>query len=232
MTVEYLEWDSSFFNRKIGRIDANEPLSAEFLESFSDSGFDTIYLFSSVEQPVAISLGFPLVDEKVTWEQELPKELAVPQQEFFLPEKKSDALLNLFCESGAFSRFKLDPVFTSEFSRFYEKWMTNAINENYDDYILCMGPPNDPTGVITLKRSNEELVISIIAVSANHRGKGIGRQLVDKAKSIAIENELFKLSVATQAANRTAMRFYEKTDFKMRSREYIYHLHLKSSGSF
>jgi ribosomal protein S18 acetylase RimI-like enzyme len=74
------------------------------------------------------------------------------------------------------------------------------------------------------------LAISIIAVSIVHRGEGIGRNLVEKAKTLAFENGIQKLPVATQAANESAMKFYAKIDFSVRSREYIYHLHFPKAG--
>lgn len=225
MTVEPQKWDSTFFNRSIGRINTGEILTEQSLRSLSSKGFDTIYLFSDIEQPAVPSLGFPLVDEKVIWEQTLRESNSLSSLDCFRPKEKSLPLLNLFCESGTHSRFKLDPIFADDFLRFYETWLTNAIDGTYDDHILCTGTPMAPSGVITLKMSNAELAISIIAVSIGHRGQGIGRNLIEKAKTIAIENGIHKLSVATQAANESAMKFYAKTNFSIRSREYIYHLH-------
>ena len=64
------------------------------------------------------------------------------------------------------------------------------------------------------KVTNNYATIGLIAVSPNHQGKGIGKQLIDK-----VENELFKknineLRIPTQEENIQACFFYEKLGYK------------------
>lgn len=225
MRVEPLEWDSQFFERKIGRIVTDKALLSDDVSRITRQGYDTIYLFSKIEQAAVKFMGFPLVDEKVVWLQEVEGISPTSSKEFFRPNAKSPKLLELFYDSGAYSRFKVDPVFASAFHPFYERWLDNALASSYDDHILCTGSLGDPTGVMTLKENEDSLSISIIAIAHSERGRGLGRLFIDKAKSIALEKGFVKLTVATQAANDAAMRFYAGTGFKIASRQFIYHVH-------
>ena len=60
---------------------------------------------------------------------------------------------------------------------------------------------------------DDELFISNLAVLEEHRGRGIGSALLQKAEDIACENHLEKLSLYVEVDNTNAIRIYEKFGF-------------------
>ena len=69
MKCEYLNWDSDFFGRRIGRVIVDEAVDeAELANMLKEWGkeYDLLYVFSSKPLTNAASiLGMKLVDEKV-----------------------------------------------------------------------------------------------------------------------------------------------------------------------
>jgi GNAT superfamily N-acetyltransferase len=63
------------------------------------------------------------------------------------------------------------------------------------------------------------LEIKNMAVVASHRGRGIGRALVDAAVALARREGRATLVVATAAADTGNLRFYQRLGFRMRSVE-------------
>lgn len=223
MKIELLDWDSRFFKRRIGRIESDQIANPSELRSFD---VDTIYFVSSVRQSLLEKSGYPLIDEKTTWRQPVKsvEDREIPPM--FAPDESSHALEDLFLRSGEYSRFKLDPVFAPFFEGFYLQWLKNALSHQFDDHIFCTGKKGSETGVVTLKEGIDSIAISIISVSPEHQGQGIGKALVKKAMDTAWNSRKANLNVVTQAANKGAMNFYAKTGFSVVKREFIYHIHL------
>ncbi|UCD08659.1 MAG: GNAT family N-acetyltransferase, partial [Dehalococcoidales bacterium] len=60
---------------------------------------------------------------------------------------------------------------------------------------------------------HDELFISNLAVFEEHRGRGIGSALLQKAEDIARESHLEKLSLYVESDNHNAIRVYENFGF-------------------
>lgn len=58
-----------------------------------------------------------------------------------------------------------------------------------------------------------------MAVTASHRGHGIGRKLIDAAVDIALAESRSTLTVATAAADIGNLRFYQRVGFRLRAVE-------------
>lgn len=56
--------------------------------------------------------------------------------------------------------------------------------------------------------------IDIIGVLETERGKGIGKQLLNKAEEIAINNNCDSISLNVWEFNKKALNFYEQNNFK------------------
>jgi ribosomal protein S18 acetylase RimI-like enzyme len=72
---------------------------------------------------------------------------------------------------------------------------------------------------ITKTERPAELEIKNIAVAENHRGRGVGRALVEAAIALAREDGRSELVVATGAADTGNLRFYQRLGFRMLSIE-------------
>lgn len=57
------------------------------------------------------------------------------------------------------------------------------------------------------------MVIDELVVNAAHRGRGIGKRLIDRAVSLAVERGCCEVCVDTKQANEGAVRFYRRHGF-------------------
>ena len=219
--IKKLDWDSEFFGRAICRYDLNDPDAFDF--NMTESPFDSVYVFSDAPILKLETADGVFSDIKLTYKK--PADIRKPDESLFLRPVQTLGLKSLFLQSGAFSRFKLDPVFKPRFEELYSRWMQAALDGAFDDLIVSTGSPEKPTSCLTLKKEMNALRIGIIAVDESARGKGIGTGLIDYASSKAHEFGYDSLIVSAQERNKQAMRFYEKQGFTIWKKEYIYHIH-------
>jgi ribosomal protein S18 acetylase RimI-like enzyme len=216
--IETLKWDSAFFNCKIGRYEATSLFNIQEFEDES-KGFDLIYVFS--KSPLKIPATYK--GEKVTYSK-LTDHKAINNNttRFFSPDIDNyNDLLALVYLSGHESRFFKDPFFGEEsFKTLYEAWINKNL-KNDNECVIVYPIAEKIAGFISYRFNNKNAVIDLLAVSNEHQGKGIGKQLL-----FAVEQNLepgLVLSVSTQGANKKAKAFYEKIGFTLTEKLYIYH---------
>ncbi len=115
MTLEYLQWDSEFFNRKIGRIIYNEPEEKNlknFIKKAKSEHYQLLYVFSPenlyISESILAEFSGKLVDRKVLYFQNLMNERQEHDLDMVIeyPETEiSEDLQSLAYLSGAHSRF-------------------------------------------------------------------------------------------------------------------------------
>ncbi|MDP2188236.1 MAG: GNAT family N-acetyltransferase [Sphingobacteriaceae bacterium] len=216
--IQYLDWDSSFFEKKIGKLTVDEDVDALDIESINEGNFDIVYIFS--RKPICVEAA--LVDVKITFIKAVDIFAESINVVDFNPLKHSyEQLVNLAFVSGHESRFLKDPNFgIDHFKKLYKKWVDNAISDEntiikvYEENKSIMG-----FAICSLKR--DENKIGLIAVDAGFQGRGIGSLLVKSIENAIEPGEL--LYVATQESNTLACRFYENLGFAHYSKVNIYH---------
>ena len=230
MKFEKLDWDSDFFNYTVGRIILNENQSidiTEFLLKCKD--YTLVYIFSKIRLNNNL---FKLVDEKVVLDQELSLIKEELTSEFFTIKSfhKSNhnhkEINRLAIESGAFSRFKIDKNFKSgEFKKLYSRWIALSIEGKLAFDIIIAADKNESIiGFVTLNKKSESVVdIGLVAVSEEHRGKGIGKKLLHYSINKSIELGFKEIQVITQFNNTQAMKLYESVGFKIKEKTFVYH---------
>lgn len=215
--INQLDWDSKFFNKKIGRFDASKVINFdEFYENAKS--FDLVYVFS--DKPLDINA--KLVDIKLTFEKPVENYDSHLSIEQYQKDKHDyNQLLELAYLSGHESRFKNDKFFSEEdFKRLYEKWLDKNINESHQ-HVLVYVENDTIAGFVSYETQAKEAFINLIAVDPNFQGKGIGKKLMRE-----VENKLSlssALIVPTQKTNKSAVIFYEHNGFTLRQEKYIYH---------
>ena len=121
-------------------------------------------------------------------------------------------------ESGHLSRFNTDKrLKNGEFEKLYKVWIKQA----YEQQQLLAVPGNK--GMVTVSKTNEQASIGLIAVHSEHRGKGIGKELITLAKSYAYQQGDKSIQVITQANNKQACQLYLATGFQLVDKVYVYH---------
>jgi len=74
---------------------------------------------------------------------------------------------------------------------------------------------NNVLGFITFDLLQDRGEIIDIIVHINHRRRGIGQKLLDKALDIMLKNNIKSISLEVKTTNKEAVSFYEKNNFKI-----------------
>ena len=231
--IEFLAWDSDFFNKKIGRVFIeNSDNFTTVLKESRKADYQLIYAFGRkdffVDDNVLKQFNGHLADRKVLYEKKIE---TIKDEEPFVSEYKNNELIpeleELAYISGEYSRFKLDKNFDeNDFYRMYKVWMENSIKHLLADNVFIATENNRIKGMVTLKIDKGKGHIGLIAVSPDMQGKGYGKALI-----AACENELWRkgacmLEVPTQTGNIQACKFYEKCGFQIKDITNVYHFWL------
>lgn len=215
MIIKHLDWDSSFFNKKIGLLD----LSNDFQYSEIQNDYDLIYVISKEEIAVAIpNFKLSYLENKIVFSKKTVENRESTDANIFLEltDSHKKEIYALAFESGKYSRFKLDPNFSpTEFENLYKKWVDNSYAKEFADGVLIYKEQNSILGFVTYKVWDGYAAIGLIAVCPKHQGKGIGKKLIQ-----SVENELAnigvdELRIPTQLQNEKACLFYVKMGYEI-----------------
>lgn len=225
-----LEWDSNFFGKTIAFIDAGNAPDGQIREEINKmSHCDLIYLYTL--HPIDLKgYNAVLADIKRSYVLEKPVYGKTDNNTITSDQFSPADLYDLAIQAGEHSRYKVDPNFTQqEFEQLYKTWIDNSINEGFADHVLATydftSNPNirKATGLITAKRSGNELSIGLFATDEKYRRHGIGSGLIQEIMNIASEGHM-SVEVTTQRDNAKACKFYENRGFVLAKEEYIYHI--------
>ena len=232
--IKYLEWDSDFFQKKIGTISGDSDNFEESLNNAKSEGYQLIYLFSNInltiDNKVLKQFNGHLADRKVLYEKTIMP-LDLIKKDAFIIEYKDDKLTpeleKLAYLSGEHSRYKHDKNFKeNDFYRLYKIWMENSIKHLIADKVFVVIENNSVKGMVTLKIDKEKGQIGLISVLPSAQGKGYGKTLVNNCEIELAKQGINRLEVPTQANNKLACQFYEKYGFQIKSITNIYHFWL------
>lgn len=224
MNIKVLDWDSLFFNKKIGEIDFDARD-----QSFTDSNeFDLLYVKQSEDEFWELE-GFrqTFAETKIVFAKSLSKNTN-PTDSFIISafdtEVSKKLIYNLAFESGKCSRFRLDTNFKqSEFEKLYKIWVDNSFTKEFADDIVVYKKQNDILGFVTYKLFSEFATIGLIGVSPEFQGEGIGRKLLQAVERKLINNKTEELRIPTQLNNEIACKFYERLGYKIIEKKIIKH---------
>jgi dTDP-4-amino-4,6-dideoxy-D-galactose acyltransferase len=220
--IKQLEWDSGFFNLKVGQLifDKTQPLSGV-------PDFDLIYVTSESDFDLEIEkFGNTFSEVKVKFAKEIKKSDFKSENIHSIDDIDiaTQDLYQLAYESGKNSRFLLDKNFKAEdFKKLYRTWVDNSISKEIATDILVYADANEIRGFVTYKINDESASVGLIAVDGNHQEKGIGRQLLNHLESILFHENITKLTIPTQQENIQACNFYKKQGYLADELTYIKH---------
>ncbi len=224
--IEQLKWDSDFFGLKIGKCCLNTQ--SEMDELFSErerlcTDYDLVYLFSENNLQGETECSH-LVDQKVIYVTEPSASPTNDHITDYPTSEVSPALLSLALASGAYSRFRLDDKLPKgSYDRLYQRWIELSVTHEIATEVFCYMVDGEPKGMVTLKRDGTDASIGLVATDPQYRGKGIGLSMLQHVKNYCWEQNIKKLTVATQKQNLPACRMYEKAGFQVQSCTNIWH---------
>lgn len=224
--VEHLKWDSDFFGLRIGKCCLNTQ--SEMNELFSQrkkirTDYDLVYLFSENDLQGETECCH-LVDQKVIYATKPSAGSSNAHIMEYPTDYVSTALLSLALASGAYSRFKLDDNLPEgSYERLYQRWIELSVAHEIATEVFCFMMDGEPKGMVTLKRETTDATIGLVATDPQYRGKGIGMSMLEYVKNYCWEQNIKKLTVATQKQNLPACSLYEKAGFTVESCTNIWH---------
>jgi dTDP-4-amino-4,6-dideoxy-D-galactose acyltransferase len=231
-TIEPLVWDSQFFGYPVAQIALDSKGSDSLDQLFAQLKAQKIKLTYFFVPPVEkgmnehiVEKGGIFVDQKTVFLKETQKhgEYSNLIGEFQGTEV-NERLIELTLQSGIFSRFRIDKNFKKkEYERLYIEWITKSVKKEISFKTLVALKGNDIVGITTLDDEKNHANIGLVAVDESCRGRGIGRDLIHCADTIAFDSGFKKLKVVTQLQNKGACKLYEKCGFHIESITNVYH---------
>src|SRR5260370_23874960 len=229
---DYLEWDSSFFGRRIARVRQGRFSPGDIgriLEWCDDERIDCLYSLASSDDAQAVATaekhGFHFVDIRVTLERALEPISAEPCGNVRLVRASDlEALRQIARSSFRDSRFYYDPGFEKcRCDDLYQTWIEESC-KGYADFVVVAEEGGQPAGFVTCHAGPGETgSIGLIAVDAAYQGRGLGRHLVTSALYAFRERDMRVATVVTQGRNIRSQRLYQDRGFVSRSVELWYH---------
>ena len=141
---------------------------------------------------------------------------------------KVEECSNIARQSFAFDRFHNDPLISEEQANNLKAcWIENDISGRADICFVAVEKNNKITGFIACLDNAETVVIDLIAVDQNYRGKGIGSRLIAFALGHYQKNPLIKtMLVGTQELNLPSISLYKKMGFSSVAVSETFHFHM------
>lgn len=230
-----LEWDTQYFNKKSCRIDMYKKIEQEDI-----SNIETIirtYQFITITNSkgnsfnnnyIGNNLKAFLTDVNV----QLKKEIIATSidkydsnMEVENNKKYDEKLLNLVDGIFENSRFLNDHnIKVEKANGMYKKWIENSFNKS-NKYFITYKLKGEIVGFILFSNKNDkELTIELIGVNDKLVGNGLGKKLMKRLDSYALDNGYNVINVGTQIENINALNFYITFGYRISDIRYIYHL--------
>jgi dTDP-4-amino-4,6-dideoxy-D-galactose acyltransferase len=222
MKVKVLDWDSNFFNMKIGVIEINEAI----IISSDIQNFDLLYVKQIEDKYFELEcFKENFAETKVVFSKSISKS-SNPLRDFifsaFDTDVNKEQIYKLAFESGKFSRFKLDSNFQQhEFEALYKTWVDNSFNKELADAILLYKEVNEILGFITYKVIEDYATVGLLGVCDKHQGIGIGRALLTEVENELSRIQIKELRIPTQLQNKSACGFYTKLGYNIMEKTII-----------
>lgn len=229
----FLEWDSSFFARRIACVEGNH-LDSEKLERIfgwcRQQEIECLYFLCASDDTDSVSLaesaGFHQVDVKVELNCKTEKtELGLTPIIREYEKKDLSKIQNIAYLAYTKTRFGLDRNFDqNRVAELYKEWATESCrNKSHKVFVATDG--NDIFGFITCQNENTATIgrIGLLALKEKAQGKGYGQQLVQAAKRHFFLSGMSEVRVVTQAHNIAAQRIYQACGFRTSNVGLWYH---------
>jgi len=241
---QFLDWDSTFFGRRIARATSNRldaKTIKEILKWSRNNQIDCLYFLADAEDDATIKLAeenrFHFVDVRVTFERQL-KDSSSEFHPFFTgdirPSRPKDIpeLRDIARTGYRDTRFYYDSHFPAQLSdELYETWIEKSC-KGYADVVLVAEVEGEVVGYISCHLHDSfHGQIGLVGVHSNWRGNRIGQALVNRSVQWFSEQGVNHIDVVTQGRNIQAQRLYEKCGFLTCELQIWYHHWFLSQGA-
>ena len=226
-SLTHLNWDSAFFNNPIYHVANVDDFIGLRLDSLPTDGLIQAKISADQLQHIDAlqSMGFKLDDSDVCFSKEIKASETDEEVLFdFDMDKHSEAMLSIASKAFTQSRFRAPWFDVHDASRFYVKWVENAINRTYDDVALVTTIGNEVSGFVSGKiMGKNEARIGLICTDPLHQGQGVGPTLLFKFEQWVAAQKVGQLTVATQGSNLNAINFYLRNHYLLNEISYWFY---------
>jgi ribosomal protein S18 acetylase RimI-like enzyme len=229
----YLEWDSTFFERRIARLNRprlDEATLAGSQEWCNHNRIDCLYFLADSDHAqtprLAAGNDFLLTDVRVSLARSLvgEKEKACADQDIRLAREEDLTLLRSIAKSvHRDTRFYFDPHFEpAKCDLLYQTWIENSLR-GFAQAVWIAECDGQAAAYLTGHFQGKESRIGLLGVSQTHRGKGLATRLIQQFLSWSREQDALQATVVTQGRNVAAQRLYQRNGFLTESLRLWYH---------
>ena len=235
--VEYLNWDSQLYNKRICKITKdklNEVQLKHCLEWAESNNIDCVYYLIDSSDITYVKIaernGFNFVDFRLTLSNQIKcnnlikSKITLPH---LIREAQSVDLLKIKALARLDhieSRFFKDSNFDKNISeKLFELWIDRNVRSESSVILICK-IESEIAGYIAINYENNIGVIELIGVDPKFRGKGIGVNLILASIDWFKNKNVDSVNVVTQGTNIPALRMYIKSGFYPIQSKSWYHL--------
>jgi dTDP-4-amino-4,6-dideoxy-D-galactose acyltransferase len=235
----FLEWDTNFFGRRIGRLNSRSlsPAVVEQTDAWCrTNAIDCLYFPAEASDPATVRLaeanGFHLVEVRLIFERKLDTwQVGAPSRArpdlVVRPSQASDipALQEIARSSYVDSRFYFDEHFSEEqWSAYYRHWIAKSVSGGAD-LALTAEIGGEIAGYITglIDREKNEGVYELTGVKQSARRAGVGQELFRAGVDWFAEQGFPSMWLATQGRNVPTQRMVQRYGFLTKDCQLYYH---------
>lgn len=233
--VEYLDWDSRFFGRRIARA-RDTRLTAESARALMDAcvaqRIDCLYVLAEGGDAVTVRLleqhGCAMVDVRVTMERRGTRPaIDAPPSGIAVRDVRPEDVphLKAMARTGfGVTRFYADPRFpVSSVDALYETWIEKSCR-GYADAVMVAEVGGRMAGYASCHLRGGGLgQIGLLGVRDEFRGRGLGRTLANAAAAWCASRGADRVRVVTQGRNAGALKVYQRCGFTVEAIDLWYH---------
>jgi dTDP-4-amino-4,6-dideoxy-D-galactose acyltransferase len=236
---DLLPWDSELFGFPVARLTPEGLQPERFLgalKELRDQGVRLAYAMvpwkDEASRALLDGVHARMVDHKVTFQKMLTAvSTCPPDVEVWQGIEVTDELESLALASGHHSRFKTDACVPAHvFPTLYRTWIRRSVLREIADVVLVTREGGRLAGLVTLAQHGPVSEIGLVAVEEGHRGKGIGRRLMESAEAWAKDRNTDCLKVVTQGDNTGACALYRSSGCLVVQEQAIYHVWMEPIG--
>ncbi|MBA4385134.1 MAG: hypothetical protein C0410_10400 [Anaerolinea sp.] len=231
----YLEWDSTFFQKRIGRVNSRN-MTDHYTDSVDvwayDNQIDCVYYLANGLEIASAKAAefhhFHLMDLRVTYNIDLRQTEEEPSKDSNIRPALQNEIAELKRMAGEFhenSRFFVDDHFErSKCRELYELWIERDFKEANRFLWVCeeQGQIAGYTSA-TIDLREKTAHIGLVGVNPQYRGQGIGLNLqmevLSQLRNLGVNN----VEVVTQGRNIRAQNLYQKSGYRLKSIDLWYH---------
>lgn len=228
-----LEWDSSFFDMNIGKVELFTSQTPQSWENVQEclKDYELVFLHNYNSDPqnaqlIGTTTTAFIADTNIRFSKDTTSYIDAYQYINISESMPHDQDI-LDMTEFEYSRFLTDPKLRERRGeQVYTEWLRNSFNKKNKFFGCFMDTSRSSSllGYILFSFSSNSCEIELLSVSTSAFGQGIAQKLFRSAEQCAFERHIPVVTVGTQLTNMRAVNLYHKLGCKQIACHQIFHL--------